>query len=49
MNRQYHPLYDSYYDADTGEWLENECPDPDCWYCSKRPEKAPIEPETKEN
>lgn len=35
--------YDERFDADYCPickiWLENVCTDPDCFYCSKRPEK----------
>jgi hypothetical protein len=41
MNKQLNRLYDAYFDADTGEWLEKKCSDPACEFCSKRPDLAP--------
>jgi len=31
--------YDAYYCPDCDVWLENKCKDPDCEFCSRRPEK----------
>jgi hypothetical protein len=38
-NRAYDDKYDSYYDAETGEWLESGCDDADCNFCKNRPPK----------
>ena len=35
--KEYSEKYDSYYDPETGKWLELKCSDPECEYCSKRP------------
>lgn len=43
MDKQYNKQYDAYYDADTGEWLEKKCGDPECEFCVPRPERAPLE------
>ena len=48
MNIKYSEQYDAYYDADTGEWAEVGCEDPNCEFCAGRPEKAPIETEEPE-
>ena len=37
-----HTLFDAYYNAYTGEWLESKCSDQHCSYCRQRPAKAPI-------
>lgn len=36
--------YDAYYNSETGEWLEDECPEAwgPCEFCSNRPNKYPI-------
>lgn len=34
----YDQQWDSYYYVETGIWCETKCGDPDCTYCSKRPE-----------
>ena len=39
MDRQYNEKYDAYYDADSDEWLEGACSDPDCEFCPGRPER----------
>lgn len=31
--------YDSFYDIETGEWLDNLCSDTDCEFCTNRPGK----------
>lgn len=36
----YSHKYDSYYNPDTGEWLEQKCSDPDCEFCADRPDNA---------
>lgn len=38
--KKYNEQYDAYYDDETMEWLESKCSDPECSYCSNRPEKA---------
>ena len=37
--KKYSEEYDAYYDEDTNEWLESTCDDPDCEFCTKRPER----------
>lgn len=39
LNQAYSEQYDAFYDTKTGEWLESKCDDPNCEYCSNRPEK----------
>lgn len=34
----YSEEYDAYFDGKTGEWLEDKCDDPNCEYCTGRPE-----------
>lgn len=34
--------YDAEYYADTGEWVDPPCSNPECRYCSRRPERFPI-------
>jgi len=31
--------YDAYYCASCNEWLESKCDDPECEYCSIRPDQ----------
>lgn len=33
----YHPKYDAYFNAKTGEWIDSRCCDPNCEFCTKRP------------
>lgn len=33
--------FDAYFNAQTREWLERACGDPECDYCPGRPERAP--------
>jgi len=40
MNKKYSEKHDAYYDADTGEWLDDVCDDPECEHCVGRPENA---------
>lgn len=40
QNILYNAKYDSYYNADTGEWVEKKCSDPECDYCKDRPDTA---------
>lgn len=35
----YHPAYDSHFCCYCNIWFETLCGDPDCEYCSKRPDK----------
>ena len=42
MSKQYSEQFDAYYDDETNEWLESTCDDPNCEYCTNRPEK-PLE------
>lgn len=37
LNKRYSEEYDAYYDAQTGEWLESKCDDPNCQFCANRP------------
>lgn len=39
--KRYNPRFDAYYDNQTREWLEDTCDDPDCDYCTSRPELPP--------
>ena len=36
---QYSEEYDANYDDETNEWTESKCSDPNCDYCSRRPER----------
>ncbi len=38
----YDDKYDTYFCQSCNEWLESKCDDPECEYCTKRPEK-PIQ------
>ncbi len=40
--KEYSEQYDAYYDSATNEWLESKCDDPNCEYCTNRPEH-PLE------
>jgi hypothetical protein len=37
--KRFSEQYDAYYDDKTNEWLESKCDDPECEYCTNRPEK----------
>lgn len=37
--KSYSGLYDAYYCSNCDIWLEKQCDDPYCEYCSNRPEK----------
>jgi hypothetical protein len=37
----YNMRYDAYYVTKTRKWVEGKCKDPECMYCSKRPDLAP--------
>ena len=39
----YSEEYDAEYIAETGEWIEGKCSDPNCEFCANRPERFPIE------
>lgn len=39
----YCPVYDTYYDSETSIWIESQCPDPECDFCSDRPKLHPAE------
>lgn len=39
--KRYNERFDAYYETDTNEWLESKCDDPECDYCSGRPDKPP--------
>jgi len=39
IKTKYSKKWDAYYDIETGEWLENNCKDPDCDICKNRPVK----------
>lgn len=39
MNKQYSEKYDAYFDADTNQWLEAPCNDPNCQFCALRPDR----------
>ncbi len=41
--RKYNDQYDAFYNLQTGEWLESKCKDDTCGFCSKRPDKAPVD------
>ena len=34
--------YDAYYCVDCGEWQESKCEDPECEFCSDRPERRQM-------
>ena len=36
---EYNEEFDCYYCVECNEWLENKCSNPQCDYCSNRPEK----------
>lgn len=38
----YSEEYDAHYNKETGEWLEDKCDDPNCEYCTGRPEKMIV-------
>ena len=42
MKKEYSEEYDAYYDSETNEWLEEICEDPECEYCSNRPDRFPA-------
>ena len=42
---QYSPEWDSFYYADTGEWVEPCCGDKDCRFCIHRPKKMEAKKE----
>jgi hypothetical protein len=35
----YSKEYDAYYNQATNEWIDHKCCDPNCEFCTKRPEK----------
>jgi hypothetical protein len=37
--KQYSEKYDTYFCGECNKWLEEKCTDPDCQYCTTRPEK----------
>ena len=37
--RKYNDKYDSYYCSKCMTWTEKKCGDPECNYCTKRPER----------
>lgn len=39
-NVKYNAKHDAYYNAETGEWLEKKCDDPECEFCANRPDNA---------
>lgn len=39
---EYSMEYDSYYEPDTGKWVEDKCSDPECEFCANRPAKAIV-------
>ena len=39
--KRYNERFDAYYETDTNEWLESKCDDPECDYCSGRPDHPP--------
>jgi len=38
----YSEKYDTYYNEETNEWVEDKCDDPTCEFCINRPDK-PLE------
>lgn len=38
----YSEEYDTYYNEETNEWVEDKCDDPTCEFCINRPDK-PLE------
>lgn len=41
---EYCEEFDCFYNPKTNEWTEPKCSDPECHYCSRRPER-PLENE----
>lgn len=39
MAKKYNEQWDSYYDDENDEWLEEPCQDENCEFCSNRPTK----------
>jgi hypothetical protein len=39
----YSEIYDAYYETKTRKWLERQCDDKGCGYCSRRPRLAPVQ------
>ena len=39
---RYNFQFDAYYDEEEDRWIENKCNDPECEYCSERPEKPSL-------
>lgn len=39
--KQYSEQFDAYYDDESREWLDSQCDDPECAYCTNRPDRAP--------
>lgn len=35
----YSEEYDTYYNEETNEWVEDKCDDPNCEFCVNRPDK----------
>jgi len=43
MPKGYSEHYDAVYDTEKLIWLESKCADPDCDYCSNRPEYPTLD------
>lgn len=44
---EYSEEFDCFYNPVTNEWTEPKCSDPECHYCSRRPER-PLDENTKD-
>ena len=44
----HHERYDAYYCAKCNYWKEEKCPDKECEFCNRRPEK-PLRPKNVKN
>lgn len=38
-NIKYSEKYDAHYDSNTNEWTEDKCDDPECEFCTVRPDQ----------
>jgi hypothetical protein len=39
IHEKYSEEYDAFYNEETNEWIEDTCDEPDCQYCTTRPER----------
>ena len=40
---KYSEEWDAFYYSDTNQWMEDKCDDPECHYCTNRPERPLYE------